>query len=125
MVMMVPVQLFHLHFFFTLLPMRENTYVICCVGRDLPVTIRITAVRISRMPMPRRMLKASPKTNMPMHTAVIGYKAPITAVGVEPMSCTATTMSTSDITVGNTASTKAYTSSCMEVSGCSRASGPT
>ena len=56
------------------------------------------------MPNARRNVKCSPKHRTPMATAVIGSSAPMMAVGVEPMSCTATTISTSESTVGSSAS---------------------
>lgn len=53
-----------------------------------------------------------------MATAVIGSMAPMMAVGVEPMLCTATTISISDSTVGITANWTAYAHCLMVVSIC-------
>ncbi len=50
------------------------------------------------------MEKNSPKTKMPIRTAVKGSKAPIMAAGVEPTHCIAFVVSISENTVGTQAS---------------------
>lgn len=69
-------------------------------------------------------VKASPKTKIPIQTAVIGSNAPMTAVGVLPTLCTAMTMRMSDTTVGKTARPRAYTHIIGEFNGMSWAFGP-
>ena len=54
-----------------------------------------------------RHVNGSLKSVTPTTTAVTGSSAPITAVGVEPTSFTATAINTNDITVGNRANTSA------------------
>ena len=51
----------------------------------LEVMTNITARRISAMPKERRSVNTSPNISMPATTAVTGSRAPIMAVGVEPM----------------------------------------
>lgn len=67
--------------------------------RDFPQTMSIAAARMSAIPRPMRAVKASPKTVTPITIAVRGSSAPMTAVGVEPISRTATAMSASEMTV--------------------------
>lgn len=43
---------------------------------------------MSTIPAARRGVSCSPNTATPITTAVSGSRAPITAVGVEPVSCT-------------------------------------
>ena len=60
----------------------------------------VTEKRISRIPNARRNVNISPKTVIPTNAAVTGSKAPMMAVGVDPMHCIDIAMNTSDITVG-------------------------
>ena len=65
--------------------------------------IMITAIKISNMPIPRRNENVSPKRKMPISTAVSGSRAPIIAVGVEPMYLAAYTIITNARIAGTTA----------------------
>lgn len=60
----------------------------------------VTEKRMSRIPDARRAVSSSPKTVIPTNAAVTGSKAPMMAVGVEPMHCIDMAMNTSDMTVG-------------------------
>lgn len=77
------------------------------MSNDLPAMMRMTAEDIKMMPIASRGVNDSPKTVMPIITAVSGSKAPIMAVGVEPMCFTAITINTNEMTVGTNASINA------------------
>ena len=51
---------------------------------DCPATTSITEARISTIPTASHTVNRSPKTKMPISTAVSGSRAPSTAVVVEP-----------------------------------------
>ena len=70
---------------------------------DTVSMITVTATSTSRIPEASLMVKSSPKTSAPMHTAVSGSKAPSTEVNVPPIFCTASTRVMLDTTVGRTA----------------------
>ena len=59
-----------------------------------------TATRIIAMPVRRRDVRGSLKTNVPIATAVTGSREPMMAVGVEPMRRTAMAIVTSEMSVG-------------------------
>lgn len=64
----------------------------------------ITAESISMMPIARRRVNSSPKSVQDITTAVSGSRAPIIAVGVDPMLFMATLMRKRLSTVGSNAS---------------------
>ena len=76
--------------------------------------IIVTPARIARMPIASCREKLSPKTHMPMMTAVTGSKAPMMAAGVLPIRLMEMVMKKSDNTVGNKASWAAQ-SHCLGV----------
>ena len=69
------------------------------------------------MPTPRLTVRASWKTVSPITTAVSGSRAPMMAVGVEPMMRTAIPIETSENTVGTMASINEYPHSRPVTSG--------
>ena len=63
-----------------------------------------TEENIRMIPKASRSVKTSPKRNIPINTAVRGSKAPMMAVGVEPMYLAAYTIMTKANMAGTTAS---------------------
>ena len=70
---------------------------------DGPPTITDTAPIINIMPTTSTTVRTSPKTNIPIATAVTGSSAPRIAVGVEPIYCIAPVVQRNETAVGKIA----------------------